>query len=80
MLLLGLKVLVASLIGQAMEPGLCNFLSGILMPYRSGLKAIQNPQGKSRGRRCRHRSPDKTSNQQPSQGGVFAEKSIFLVT
>ena len=30
------------------------------MPYRSGLKAIQNPSGKSRGRcDCRHLSPDK---------------------
>ena len=37
---------------------------------KAGLRAIQNPSGKSRGRRCRYRSPDKTFSP-VSNGGVF---------
>ena len=37
-----------------------------------GLKAIQNPQGKSKGRcECRHLSPDETSHTSPRRKAGF---------
>ena len=39
------------------------------------LKAIQNPQGKSRGRGCRYRSPDTTLSPR-LHGGVFLYASF----
>ena len=43
-----------------------------MIPISRELKAIQDPQGKSKGRcDCRHQSPDKTSNQPRSKAGFF---------
>ena len=50
------------------------------MPITRGLKAIQDPSGKSKGRcDCRYPSPDKTFTSPVARRG-FAEKLIFLVT
>ena len=41
----------------------------------AGLRAIQDPQGESRGRGCRYRSPDKTFTPSAMAGFFIATKS-----